>query len=151
VFQVNHLPTSEIKLELDVEAVRLSIDQAIPCGLILNELLSNCLKHAFRDRPGGRILLTLSVQDTVCRLRVADDGAGMPAELDVRSAKSLGVRLVRTLARQLDGTIEYRPTGPGTEALFTFPLVTGPKGKPSLPTPHPNVRTPSGGKTPSTE
>jgi two-component sensor histidine kinase len=70
-----------------------------------------------------------------CVLRVADDGVGLPAELDVRTARSLGVRLVRTLARQLDGTIEYRSADPGAEVRLTFPLAHDPKGRAPAPGP----------------
>jgi two-component sensor histidine kinase len=102
----------------------LTIEQAIPCGLILNELLSNCLKHAFRGRGRGKVVLSVAAADQGCEIRVSDDGVGVPEEFDVRLGKSLGVRLIRTLSRQLVGSVEYRSPGIGTEVRLSFPIQT---------------------------
>ncbi len=111
---------ARVKLHLEVEPVAVSVATAVPCGLILNELVSNALKHAFPS-DGGAVTVGLTREPATgrLRLRVADNGVGMPADLDWRRARSLGLRLVQMLARQLEGSIETG-AGPGTEFLIRF-------------------------------
>ena len=111
---------ARVKLHLEVEPVAVSVATAVPCGLILNELVSNALKHAFPS-DGGAVTVGLTREPATgrLRLRVADNGVGLPADLDWRRARSLGLRLVQMLARQLEGSIETGP-GPGTEFLIRF-------------------------------
>ncbi len=96
----------------------LSVNAAVPCGLILNELASNALKHAFRDRVGGEVIVSLrgGAPGRVC-LRVRDNGTGLPAGLDWRQADSLGLRLVQMLAKQLHAAVEVS-SGEGTEFVM---------------------------------
>jgi two-component sensor histidine kinase len=105
---------------MDLEPVPLSVNAAVPSGLILNELVSNALKHAFRGRNGGEVTISLrgSPEGRVC-LRVRDNGTGLPAALDWRHADSLGLRLVQILAKQLCATVEVS-SGEGTEFAVTF-------------------------------
>jgi PAS domain S-box-containing protein len=113
----------KVRLLLGVEPVALPIETAVPCGLILNELVGNALKHAFPDGSGGEVTVGLDhdhATETIC-LRVCDNGIGLRAGLDWRQTSSLGLRLVRILAGQLRGTVEPG-TGPGTEFRVTFPL-----------------------------
>ena len=109
-----------MRLRLDVEPVALSVATAVPCGLILNELVSNALKHAFPS-GGGTVTVGLAHETGTGRLclRVCDDGIGLPAGLDWRRARTLGLRLVQMLARQLDGSVDTGP-GPGTEFRISF-------------------------------
>ena len=80
---------------------------AIPCGLILNELATNSLKHAFVGRERGTIEIQLtSVRNESVRLRFQDDGWGLPAGLNLDAAESLGLRLIRMLSKQLRGEAE---------------------------------------------
>ena len=109
-----------ISLELDVTIPPLSIDVAIPCGLLLNELISNCLKHGFKEREPGTIWLNLSRRDQINELVVADDGRGFPAGVDFRNTASFGLQLVMTLVEQLQGTIELEAAR-GTRILVRFP------------------------------
>ncbi len=120
IVSTNRLPSVKLDLLTDAEPCRLDLDQAIPCGLILNELLINSLKHAFRQSQRGVIRITLRRKANSIILTVSDDGVGLPDGLDHQATKSLGVRLVRTLARQLRGEISYRNAEPGTEACLTF-------------------------------
>ena len=115
---------SGVRLALDLEPVPLSVNAAVPCGLILNELVSNALKHAFRDRAGGEVAVSLrgGPQGRVC-LRVRDNGTGLPAGFDWRQADSLGLHLVQMLAGQLHATVEVS-SKEGTEFAVTF---DGPK------------------------
>jgi len=112
----------KVRLNLALTPVALSIEAAVPCGLILNELAGNALKHAFPGRD-GEVTVNLDhdvATDSVC-LRVYDNGVGMPAGLDWQESKSLGLRLVQILTKQLCGTVETG-TGPGVEFRITFPL-----------------------------
>ena len=98
---------SSIHLELDLEPVPLPVHMAVPCGLILNELFSNALKHAFGDRTSGCINVALheNAHGRV-RLGVRDDGKGLPPEFDWQQSTSLGLRLVAMLARQIHAALE---------------------------------------------
>jgi len=110
------------QLEDDIAAVRLDIDQAIPCGLILNELTSNSFKHAFTDRAGGElsILLKILPETGALHLCVADDGIGVPPDLFEQHRGSLGLQLVQDLVRQLDGKLTIVPdAGAHFEITFT--------------------------------
>lgn len=110
----------QIHLHQQIDPLSLSIETAIPCGLIINELVSNALKHAFPDRPGGEIWLEFrAAPNSQLILRVGDNGIGMPPEVDFRRSKSLGLALVTTLVKQLQGTIEINNTG-GTEFCISF-------------------------------
>jgi len=96
-------------------------DLAIPCGLILNELISNALKHGFPSSEGGEVKVTLRRDgDGRCTLSVEDSGVGIPADLEVNTNKSLGLRLVRSLTQQIRGTFELVKVDPGTSAHVKF-------------------------------
>ncbi|MHC1744466.1 MAG: PAS domain S-box protein [Syntrophobacteraceae bacterium] len=99
--------TSGIRLALDLEPVYLSVSAAVPCGLILNELVSNALKHAFRGTDGGEVVVSLrGDRSGQVRLSVRDNGTGLPAGLDWKQARSLGLRLVQMLSGQLRAAVE---------------------------------------------
>ena len=98
------------------------MDKAIPCGLILNELISNALKHAFPDERRGVIRVELVKVDLdTAGLTVADDGQGMAEPGDISKSKSLGMRLVSTLTRQLRGKLDVTHQ-PGVTVRVTFPI-----------------------------
>jgi PAS domain S-box-containing protein len=108
-------------LRLELEPVSLELSQAIPCGLILNELVSNCLKYAFPDKRRGELLVALRCAgDDRVTMRVADNGIGLPPGLDWRKSQSLGLRIVNILARQLMGTV-HQESGAGGDFSLTFP------------------------------
>jgi two-component sensor histidine kinase len=109
----------DIQLKINVEDVILGIDTAIPCGLIINELVSNALKHAFPKDRKGEINIELLRNGDRLTLIVGDDGIGFPEDLDFRQTGSLGLQLVRTLTQQLGGTIELSRSF-GTEFKITF-------------------------------
>ncbi|MEI6874370.1 MAG: PAS domain S-box protein [Spirochaetota bacterium] len=116
--------SGRVALERRVERLGLSLDQALPCGLIINELVSNALKHAFPGERQGRIVVELRLAEAgLVALRVDDDGVGLPTGLDADSTPTLGLRLVGNLARQLGGVRGTEKTGPeGTTILVTFPI-----------------------------
>jgi two-component sensor histidine kinase len=113
-----------IQLKINVDNVSLGLDTAIPCGLMINELVSNSLKHAFTDGKEGEIRIELhSDSEGECTLMVSDDGVGLPKDLDFRETESLGLQLVNTLVDQLEGTIELnRSDGTTFEITFTEPV-----------------------------
>jgi two-component sensor histidine kinase len=101
--------------------VRLPVDVAIPCGLIINELVTNSLKHAFPDGRKGCVEVLLHSSDQRrLELVVRDDGVGLPSELDPRHTSSLGLDLVYTFADQLEAAVDVRRS-PGTAFSFAFP------------------------------
>ncbi|MEB3278113.1 MAG: PAS domain S-box protein [Lyngbya sp.] len=96
-----------IELEVDVEPICLNLETAHPCGLIVNELVSNAFKHAFPDNRSGKIWVKLHQNsDRSVTLTVRDNGIGFPEDIDFRQVDSLGMELVCTLIDQLEGTIE---------------------------------------------
>ncbi len=107
LYQSYSIYRGKIALKMDVESIQISIDYATPSGLILNELISNSLKHAFPKGREGEIKITLrSVEDEI-ELVVSDNGVGIPEDLDFRNTESLGLQLVVDLAEnQLQGNIE---------------------------------------------
>jgi two-component sensor histidine kinase len=116
--------SSRITSEVNVEDVKLGVDVAIPCGLIVNELISNSLKHAFPNGEKGEITINLNKDDdNKFKLIVADNGVGFPKGIDFKEMESLGLRLVNTLVDQLKGTIELENKG-GTKFKIKF---TGPE------------------------
>jgi PAS domain S-box-containing protein len=111
-----------IRLRREIADISLSMDQAVPAGLIINELVSNAFKHAFPDRAGGEILVQVrSDDDQRLVLRVADDGVGMPADPKNQGVEALGLRLVDNLVRQLDGQLTIR-SDPGAAFQIVFPV-----------------------------
>jgi PAS domain S-box-containing protein len=108
-----------IKSEINVEDVLLTIDIAVPCGLIINELISNSLKHAFVHGQKGKISLKFHPDGEKYILTVADDGIGIPENIDLENTKTLGLQLVNTLVKQLYGSIDiYRDTGTLFKIVF---------------------------------
>jgi len=122
-----------IKLNLDVGDIYFNIDTAIPLGLIINELVSNCLKYAFKDQDDGEIFISLHKVDTdelgevneengaeeSYLLKVGDDGVGLPEDLHIEHTPTLGLQLVNTLVSQVDGNLKItRNNGTCFQILF---------------------------------
>jgi two-component sensor histidine kinase len=122
---VNDLQTTykkednEVDLKLDLENINLDINTAIPLGLIVNELVSNSMKHAFPGDINGTIWITLKLKDDKYILAVADDGVGVPEKLDFRNTDSLGLQLVTNLTKQIGGKIKLNKVH-GSEFKITF-------------------------------
>ncbi|MBL4624155.1 MAG: PAS domain S-box protein, partial [Flavobacteriales bacterium] len=96
-----------VDLDLDVDKVLLSLDQAIPCGLVVNELFSNALKYAFEPKQSGNISISLKENNKgYLKLIVADNEKGLPNNFDYKKTESLGLQLVSTLVEQIEGTID---------------------------------------------
>jgi two-component sensor histidine kinase len=108
-----------VVLRVVADDVHLNIDTAVPCGLILNELVSNALKHAFKDGRTGDLRVELLANAEGCSITIADNGVGLPANFDLKQTSSLGLQLVDTLAKQLKGTLTIRSEG-GTSFCLDF-------------------------------
>jgi PAS domain S-box-containing protein len=121
LFRSYHLSEDRISLNLAVEAISVSIDTAIPCGLIINELMSNSLKYAFPgDRRGTVSLAIHHSEQGEIDMRFSDNGVGLPKDLDFKNTKSLGLTLIRKLSeKQLKGTVEVTTEHP-TEFHIRF-------------------------------
>jgi two-component sensor histidine kinase len=110
-----------VDVKVDVDNVSVNLDTAIPCGLIINELMTNCLKYAFKGRTTGNISLDLHLgADHTFTLIVADDGAGLPPDYDARSTATLGTQLVQVLVRQLGGEMKVTSEN-GARFEIVFP------------------------------
>ncbi|MGC9517059.1 MAG: PAS domain S-box protein [Methanomicrobiales archaeon] len=108
-----------IKLNMEVEKVMLDINTAIPCGLILNELLTNAIKHAFPQDMKGKIDIQMAGHDDSFELIISDNGIGFPEDIDFKKTETLGLQIVNNLVRQLDGTIKLDRDN-GTEFKIIF-------------------------------
>ena len=110
-----------VRVDIEADALHLPVDQAIPCGLIVNELLTNCLKHAFPDGRAGRVTISVrQLADGSRALSVVDDGPGIPRATVTGGSASMGLRLVQDLAQQLGGDVTIESKG-GTRVQVKFP------------------------------
>ena len=107
------LPAHKIRIELDVEELPLSLDHAIPFGLLVNELLCNSLKHGLADAKQGRIRIGLHRTQDGVRLEIQDDGKGLPEGFNATQSSSMGLKLAASLAHQLGGELEFSPGNGG--------------------------------------
>jgi PAS domain S-box-containing protein len=113
----------EISCEIHSQEVFLPVDQAIPCALVVNEILSNAYKHAFKGRKQGTIEISAVQENGQIHIIVRDDGIGMPAHFDISRSNSLGLKLIRTLVQhQLKGSLMIN-SHHGTEIIIEFPIM----------------------------
>ena len=121
-FRAQIVRPGSVRLHVDLASVQVEMDQAMPCGLLVNELISNCLKHGFPGDHSGEVRVELQpmIGGPKLRLRVSDTGVGLPADFESKRDKSLGLQLVSSLAMQIDGRLEVGP-GPGAvfDVIFT--------------------------------
>ncbi len=106
LFQSYPINPSKIKFESDIDDITLSMDTAIPCGLIINELVSNSLKYAFPEDRDGKIKIKLKSSGDHFVLEIEDNGIGFPENFNIDDNESLGLKLVSSLTRQIDGQLE---------------------------------------------
>lgn len=117
--QSYHLTSTGVELNIKFDEIYLSLDQAIPCGLIVNELVTNIMKYAFVDIEKPKLIIEIKEIGDQIQLRVKDNGIGLPKDFKYEDSDTLGIQLVYTLVEQLDGTIEVTSKG-GTGFLITF-------------------------------
>lgn len=125
LFDSYNINSNQIEIALNISGVVLTVDTAIPCGLLINELLSNALKHAFPENRQGKIQIDFWLKDTThLQLTVRDNGIGLPPTLDLKQTNSLGLRLVRALTRQLSGKMEaFTDQGAVFQVCFPKPQI----------------------------
>jgi two-component sensor histidine kinase len=100
--------TNPVELAVTTQEMHVLIDTALPCGLIVNELITNSLQHAFPDGKPGKIIVELQrLEDNEIVLQVSDNGIGLPQGFDVKQADSLGLLSINALARQLQGEVVF--------------------------------------------
>jgi two-component sensor histidine kinase len=130
LFSFYDIDQTRIQFVVDAENTRLEIANAIPCGLIVNELLTNSLKHAFHDGRSGRIRISLRCQHLEGFLEVADNGIGVPDGFSIEDSTTLGLKLVSVLAKQLRGDV-YIDREEGVRFKIAFRLSHSQEVQPS--------------------
>jgi two-component sensor histidine kinase len=113
-----------ISSTVDAEDLYLPVDQAIPCALIVNEALSNAFKHAFRGRRLGVVMVSAQQKGRNIHISIRDDGIGIPENVDINRATSLGLKLIRSLVLQLRGTLTIESSVRGSVVNIDFPTGT---------------------------
>lgn len=109
-----------VKPVIEFRSIYLDIDTSIPCGLIINELISNCLKYAFPGKKEGKILINLTEDKPQCyTMTIKDNGVGVPEGIDFNNSASLGLKLVKILSEQLGGKVELNRQN-GSEFKISF-------------------------------
>lgn len=111
----------QINFKKEIEPISLTVKQAVPCGLLLNELITNAYKHAFEGRAEGTITVCLSGENQKVTLVVKDDGVGLPKNFDIKSSSSLGMTLISTLTQQLEGSLSFT-SNPHTRFEISFEI-----------------------------
>ena len=120
LFRSYGVDNRQIRLHTELEPVGIELDDALPCALLISEVISNSLKHGFPERREGEVRIVLRSQSgTGVSLAISDNGVGLPANLDWKTSGSLGLRLVRALAEQLNASLDIRSQG-GTEVQLVF-------------------------------
>ena len=133
-FQTQVVRPDGIRLLLELDTLQLSMDQAMPCGLLVNELLCNSLKHAFPGQDTGEVRVSLRPHTGAGQwcLEVSDTGVGLPADVQLRQQSSLGLRLVADLADQIGGPLAIRQSGTGASFSVVFePVASSPAPTPA--------------------
>jgi PAS domain S-box-containing protein len=118
------IETQRIRFDLVCDGIFIDLDKAIPCGLMLNEIVSNCLKHAFPAQISGETCIRLQTEGDTLRLMAQDNGVGTPEDVNSHNGNSLGLRMIRSLVSQLRGTIQldHGPENRGIRYRIDLPL-----------------------------
>ncbi len=111
---------TDVELALDLPPLFLPVSAAIPCGLILNELVTNAIKHAFPDRDAGRVTIAARRDGRLVEMRVTDDGVGLPQDFDPAGGATLGMQLVGSLVAQLGGRLDVASGTAGASFVMRF-------------------------------
>jgi PAS domain S-box-containing protein len=122
----NILNTMQLKTDIDLDFrcddVLLNVNQAIPCSLIVNEIITNSIKHAFTNRDHGEITIELFQKGDKINLKIMDNGVGLPSGFSIESTQSLGLQLIRTLSEQLRAEYEFLPDNNGATFQLQFEI-----------------------------
>jgi two-component sensor histidine kinase len=107
-----NITSDKVKVNANIDDLNLDVDTMIPLGLVLNELVSNSFKYAFKENHPGILNILLQEKDEKLHLKVSDNGAGFPADMDVKSTKSFGLKMIRAFAQKLKATLDiYNSNG----------------------------------------
>lgn len=119
LFYSYNIPISRVKPMIKIEDIELNIETGVPCGLIISELVSNSLKHAFPGGRGGEVRVVFKTHDDKYELMISDNGIGFPEDIDYKHTDSLGLQLVNNLVDQLEGEIKLdRSQGTAFKIIF---------------------------------
>jgi two-component sensor histidine kinase len=119
LFYSYNIKETQIKATLKLENIFLNIETAIPCGLIISELISNSLKYAFPNDMNGEIIVSLKSEKDTYKLSISDNGIGLPEDINFNNIRTLGLLLVNSLTEQIDGEVTiYRNHGTRYEISF---------------------------------
>ena len=123
LLQTSGINSGNVALKIITEKISLDIDTAVPCGLIINEVVSNSIKHAFNDGRKGEIVIQFSkISDTNYRLMIADNGVGLPAGFTLEKSDSLGISLIQALTEQIDGKLSMESSN-GVKYIIDFSTI----------------------------
>ena len=114
--------SATINFELDLQPISLKTRQAVPLGLIINELITNAHKHAF-DSDSGTVTISCAKEDEQVTVEVSDNGKGLPNDFDIQQTDSLGLKLIETLAKQLEADFSFKSDN-GAHFSMRFPQTT---------------------------
>lgn len=120
IYQTNEIQREKISLKIQANTISMGIDTAVPCGLIINELVTNAFKYAFPNEQKGEISISLLQSNNYYSLEVSDNGVGLPPDIDFQNISSFGLYLVNLLTQQLKGDIKI-DRSKGTSIKITFP------------------------------
>ena len=122
LFNMYQIEATQVQLQIDTRGIQLDLDKAIPCGLLLNELITNSLKYAFPEGRKGKLWVILELRKNNLVLTVGDNGIGIPANLDIETTKTLGLQLVNLLVKHdLRGTLNLERKQ-GSQFQIVFPV-----------------------------
>src|SRR6185436_16838389 len=111
-FHSYNIKQGRIELHIDIDDLMLDVDTVIPIGLILNELISNSLKYAFKNRETGHLWVSLKKEEKILLLKVKDDGPGFPLDFNWSNSQTFGVKLIRAFTQKLKAKMEiYNDNG----------------------------------------
>lgn len=123
VFTSFHGMAQHIQYQIDIKSISLDINKAIPCGLIIDEIITNSMKYAFPNNQAGNIWVNMKkLKDENVRLEIRDNGIGLPNDKNMENSKTLGMELIQTLTRQLHGKLKISNDN-GAKFQITFPMV----------------------------
>jgi two-component sensor histidine kinase len=109
----------DISLETSFDPVRLNINQAVPVGLIINEIMANAIEHGFKEKGTGTITIAIHEIEDKVQIQISDDGDGLPEDVDFTSSDSTGSAIVGALIQQIDGDLTVENDG-GLEVKIVF-------------------------------
>jgi two-component system, sensor histidine kinase PdtaS len=115
-----NISNDKVKININIDDLNLDVDTMIPLGLVLNELVSNSFKYAFKENHPGILNIQLNERNEKLHLKVSDNGTGFPADVDIKSAKSFGLKMIRAFAQKLKATLDiYNNNGAVVEMQIT--------------------------------